>query len=414
MTTLQTLYNDIFRDHARISARLIGSGEKRLARVLAMLERETSALSGEDLTRYGHVIGDNIHYLGAVTASITSSLHRLFVREQLIRSIPEDCDQIIELGGGWGPNLFHLWLWGGPRNAEYVSLELSDVGRGLSEMLSRLAPEMRFRSGHADLLRIDLSGVATGRKVHVLSCYSLALVRELSDDFFSRVLASPGICGGVHVEPGAWQVRPASVVNSRAREYALRHGRNENLFRLLGQAHSDRILHVDQFVPNNHAANPLEPLSLVEWSRFGSRSRYSLGRAIDFFAGGNSSQFCRSGWSQSEAWGCWTDGPAACLSIALDGRPVAETVLTVDARGFIYAGNQTLRVGIHANGLDLGTWRVSGIRQEYHVAIPPSAWQPFGILDVTFSIEDPRSPRELGLSEDDRRLGLAVSTVSIS
>jgi hypothetical protein len=332
----------------------------------------------------------------------------------VIGSIPPDCDQIIELGGGWGSNLFHLWLGGGPADAEYVSLEPSGPGRQLSKKLAALAPGFRFATGDFDVYHMDLRGIATGRKVFVFSCYTLAMVRQLAADFFARLLAPPAICAGIHVEPGAWQWRGSSLINSRSRDYAHKHERNENFFAILERAHADGILQLDEVLPNNHAPNPLEPLSVIRWTRSGSQTRYTPGQTIDFSAGGDSLPFRRSGWSRPEEWGSWTDGPRACLSFALENMPTADTILVVDARGFVHSERPVLNVGINGNGMDLGQWEVSGPQKRYEVVIPASAWRPFGMLDVTLEIRDAQSPKELGFSEDERQLGLGVSTVNIA
>lgn len=410
----QSPYNAIFRAHAQAFIRLVESGEIALARVLAMLERETSAAGGEDLARSGHVFSDSIHYIPAFSASITNQIHRLLARDRLLEVIPADCDQIVELGGGWGSNLFHLWLSGAPKDAEYVSLEPSGVGRDLSERLSGLAPRMRFKAGYLDILNMDIAPIITGKKVFIFSCYTIALVPWLPANFFANLLAQPAIFGGCHIEPGAWQYRPQSKVNSRSRDYSLKHGRNGNLFSALEQAQAEGMLRIDEILPNYYAVNPLEPLSFINWTRAGSRTLYTLGQPIDFSAAGNSLTFRRRGWSQSESWGCWTDGPEAELSIALREPSKGETTLSASVQGFVHSGKPSIKVQIYGNGHELGSWNVSGAPSQYKLNIPASMWHPFGILDLSLSIEDATSPKALGLSEDDRRLGLGVSTIAIS
>jgi hypothetical protein len=406
---MSSSYDEIFKGVQDAAKRLIAGGETDLARVVGGIERDGLPETDVTFTRYGHVIGDQIHRITTISPLVMTSLHRLLIKDWLIRSIPADCDQIIELGGGWGSNLFHLWLGGGPQ-AEYISLEPSRVGREISETLAALAPKMRFRALDVDIVDMDFATYATGRKVFVLSCYTLALVRELPGDIFRRLLQPAGVIGGVLVEPGAWQAQPTSAINDRARAYANRHGRNENMFQLLESAHAERILRVTDVMPNYHAPNPAEPLSVIRWAR--SEAAYcQIGQAINFSSSGTSGRIRKFGWSDTEDWGCWTDGPEAALHLALDEIPSGDTTLAIDiAHAHIHSGS--LHVSVSGNGLPLADWPVSGAGTK-HVTIPRTAWLPFGILDLSFKFANARSPMELKHSADQRQLGIGVSAITI-
>jgi hypothetical protein len=72
-------------------------------------------------------------------------------------------------------------------------------------------------------------------------------------------------------------------------------------------------------------------------------------------------------------------------------------------------GNQAV------NGSKLGGWQLSfGVEAGELVARVPRALVPEdGNLRITFIIKDPVSPKELGISDDYRRLGLGLRKMSL-
>jgi hypothetical protein len=53
---------------------------------------------------------------------------------------------VVELGAGYGRQLFRLWLSGGPRQASYYGAECTASGRKLAERFARLACGMTFHA----------------------------------------------------------------------------------------------------------------------------------------------------------------------------------------------------------------------------------------------------------------------------
>jgi hypothetical protein len=87
--------------------------------------------------------------------------------------------------------------------------------------------------------------------------------------------------------------------------------------------------------------------------------------------------------------------------------------LVVHARGFTGGRLLQQHVDVNINGRDLGRWTFAqdeGI-VERHVAIPPDLVAPQ--LRITFVIINPTSPVEMGLSGDDRKLGLFLQSLRV-
>ena len=77
----------------------------------------------------------------------------------------------------------------------------------------------------------------------------------------------------------------------------------------------------------------------------------------------------------------------------------------------IPAGAPPLRVEVSANGVGLGAVEYDGTPQVARLTLGQAATA--GELVLCWRIRDPRSPHELGLSEDRRQLGLFFRSVAL-
>lgn len=122
------------------------------------------------------------------------------------------------------------------------------------------------------------------------------------------------------------------------------------------------------------------------------------------------------GWSAKESWGAWSRGTEAHLVFILDDRPSSGLNLSVNATGF--AENDTQIADVVVNGDRLTSMRVSteGI-DTYRLLIPERFLETTrngdGLLHVVFRIRNPVSPKELGVNDDSRRLGLGVQWIEL-
>jgi len=135
--------------------------------------------------------------------------------------------------------------------------------------------------------------------------------------------------------------------------------------------------------------------------------------ALDLSHGCSDRAVFWSGWSQPEAKGCWTDGPDASL------RWVSPRDLPDDARlvirGFVFSPNgESLRGSVSVNGRQTGDLsRLCGMSGPSDLSMPLSTSPGERDINVHIHIDNPSSPREAGLSSDERRLGLFVQSVRI-
>lgn len=119
-------------------------------------------------------------------------------------------------------------------------------------------------------------------------------------------------------------------------------------------------------------------------------------------------------WSHPEDRFTWTIGRTADLVFRIHPTPQADLQLQIVA-GVVghreIISEQT--VDVFANGEKIATWHMKR-RQTYTAVFPARLLDASGNLHLRFTISNPRSPKELGINNDTRKLGIAVESLVIS
>ena len=137
---------------------------------------------------------------------------------------------------------------------------------------------------------------------------------------------------------------------------------------------------------------------------------------ISFTSNGTGQKYQLYGWSAPEELETWSDGDTALVLLALSGTPQNDLELFLDSRAFIADKHPYQEVDILVNQHYVATLKYDqqfnrGIRV---VKIPkPLALEKNGLLLITFNPKNPKSPSELGLSADIRRLGLGIVSLEL-
>jgi hypothetical protein len=136
-----------------------------------------------------------------------------------------------------------------------------------------------------------------------------------------------------------------------------------------------------------------------------------IGQTIDFGANGSSRAIIWDGFSSPEAVGTWTEGSVATLVMNPD--KLVPSQIIVQASGFVAGGpiHATVVVDEKQVGEMVFTEKNQGGRFAFDV--PEDALSD-GALKVDFLIAEPRSPKDLGLSGDKRKLGLLVHSFELA
>jgi hypothetical protein len=136
---------------------------------------------------------------------------------------------------------------------------------------------------------------------------------------------------------------------------------------------------------------------------------------INLAKGGNGAFFTDSNWAGAEYWGQWTRATQATLSFSV-GAP-RDLVLALSIGPLLSATAPKQSVWVEANqcrvgGVDFGWAHGSGTKT-ISGTIPAGCIAPDGSVTLRINTDRVRSPKEIGINDDERKLGVAVERVQI-
>ncbi len=140
-----------------------------------------------------------------------------------------------------------------------------------------------------------------------------------------------------------------------------------------------------------------------------------LNQPIRFGLYGDSKYFEENGWSKPEEGYTWTEGDQAALRIPIGPTAAEELILRVRLFTLVKPGILDSRtVGIVINGVPAGEWRLTASDyQDQKVRIPRKMFEGTSCLSIVFITRDAVSPKSLGVGNDARRLGVALTALRI-
>lgn len=281
-------YDAAWQLRRQVFEKWIAAGETSLPRLLARfesLERDHGIVAVGD----GQTMSGTLVYKSMVGAKTEMACDRLeawrpgiiqgrdvsllpfmkFDLAAMLAGFAQDVDTIVELGAGFGPKLFQLFLAGGPVNARYVAGEISPAGRDLARMLAALEPRLRFDARPFDLSRPDWSLLEGAGKALIFTSWALMYVNAVPDDFFQTLAAWPGEAILVFCEPLGFQWG-GNAAPSHQQILACAQGRlNGNLAKALTEATGRGLIEpmvvaADVFSPSH---DPFDLMSVAVYAK---------------------------------------------------------------------------------------------------------------------------------------------------
>jgi hypothetical protein len=144
-----------------------------------------------------------------------------------------------------------------------------------------------------------------------------------------------------------------------------------------------------------------------------STSADVLGKPIEFKAGGNSEAYRVTGWSTTETNFTWTEGTSAKLALPVPANAGA-LVLKMTMAGLVHEPGLPFQpVEVYANGQKIADWQV-GSNSEFTTPVSAEMTKDGGTLSIEFRIPKAVSPKSLGISVDERVLGLCVRSLQLA
>jgi hypothetical protein len=125
------------------------------------------------------------------------------------------------------------------------------------------------------------------------------------------------------------------------------------------------------------------------------------------------------GWALPEPWGTWINGHNAQLLIPLPKDQVGTKLfheLVIQVRPLINTTHPELRVSYRVNGSKSQSvswhWKSGPIDNILRIPIASSDLVK-GYLDIQWHIDNPISPKKLGMGDDERVLGLGFESITL-
>jgi hypothetical protein len=140
---------------------------------------------------------------------IPSHMNNEMIIPAIMDEITDETDLVVELGCGWGRNLFALrnLLAHTRPNLKFAGGELSETGLQAARAISELDSDNSNISFHAfDYLAPSLEFAAGFKKVLFFTCHSIEQVEFVAEDLIQKMAGvAPGVdC--IHCEPVGWQM----------------------------------------------------------------------------------------------------------------------------------------------------------------------------------------------------------------
>ncbi|MBR0753812.1 glycosyltransferase [Bradyrhizobium jicamae] len=131
---------------------------------------------------------------------------------------------------------------------------------------------------------------------------------------------------------------------------------------------------------------------------------------LDFTRDGQGAAALSEGWSAPEDWGTWSIAKRCTLRVTMRPRPAEPRTLALACRAFVSAQNPELRVSCRVGEgavqeVSFSTASFAGTRM---LTVDPADVSADGEISITLTLNEPRSPADLGLGADTRPLGIGI------
>lgn len=248
-------YGHLWASTASKADELLDSGEAELNRLVLLMRRDFGEEFSDPILKKKNqerdverkktgFIFDRQHIRVNGVEARTATLMLEALKMRTLVDLCAGAERIVELGAGWGKNLFKLWLYGASRDAEYHAMELTPEGRALATRVAqKAAPNMKFFAQPFDYYRPDFSMFADDRPTVVFTHHSIEQIPQIGDYLLEAVRKIPGFIRSVHMEPVGFQVpgnswleaslETMTGIDERNRSFAEKRDQNRNLYPLL-------------------------------------------------------------------------------------------------------------------------------------------------------------------------------------
>jgi hypothetical protein len=120
------------------------------------------------------------------------------------------------------------------------------------------------------------------------------------------------------------------------------------------------------------------------------------------------------GWAAPETWGTWSEGQDA--EIALRVAPDTRSIV-IDVLAFVMPPKLTQRVIVSVNGVEVLSTRLTQVQGNLlEIPLNPAVRETLvdgRVVTIQVHLPDATSPRNLGLNDDARVMGLGLKSLTV-
>jgi Glycosyltransferase len=122
------------------------------------------------------------------------------------------------------------------------------------------------------------------------------------------------------------------------------------------------------------------------------------------------------GWSDPELWGTWTDGDRSTIELGYENDDEDCVEVTLGLMAFICEKKPHLKVTCRINNSKSVDWEFTKEtwQSEKSTKVTAQEWNEKRPAELVLEVHEPKSPKELGLSADHRRIGLGLLSIKVS
>jgi Domain of unknown function (DUF7024) len=147
-------------------------------------------------------------------------------------------------------------------------------------------------------------------------------------------------------------------------------------------------------------------------------STYRLSDIVDFSGKGDGGFYAAEGWSGPEDWGRWSLGEEARIVMRISGYIGQELTLNLTYVALANQKQPCQKVAITGNGYTIATQEIcladnGGAPTPHRYRLPAGLVSADGLLEIRIKTPDAITPKQLGINEDPRILGVGLKTLQI-
>lgn len=176
-------------------------------------------------------------------------------------------DAIIELGCGYGRNLFEIFYGGGPRDAKYIGGEFTKSGVEIAQKLAKKASKMKTEFFHFNHLEPKLPFKKPFKRAFVFTCHSIEQVMQINENWFDEVVKAGEFVRGAHLEPFGFQLKNSGPLSDMHKDFIIQNSWNINFAEVLRQALERKIIKDEQIFLEMGVTPDVNVGSLAFWSK---------------------------------------------------------------------------------------------------------------------------------------------------